>query len=272
MGRIALVTGSSKGVGRGIACGLADDGWDVAVNYNSDEAGARETAACVREKGRKAWVLRADVGYGGQVRDMFAELARDAGPIDLLVNNAGVQTWCSLFELREEDWDRTIRTNLKGTFLCTQQAARAMLGRGGSIVNIGSGCNHVPFPHLVDYTASKGGIDNFTKIAAVELGPFGIRVNCVAPGAVEIERTKLESPDYAGTWGPMAPLKRVGQVEDVARAVAFFASEKASFITGQTLFVDGGLFTQAPWPPPREGEIAYGVPNTAQAKLPVSLP
>ena len=101
MGRIALVTGSSKGVGRGIACGLADDGWDVAVNYNSDEAGARETAACVREKGRKAWVLRADVGYGGQVRDMFAELARDAGPIDLLVNNAGVQTWCSLFELRE---------------------------------------------------------------------------------------------------------------------------------------------------------------------------
>jgi len=263
MARVALVTGASKGVGRGIAYGLAEDGWDVAVNYNGDEAGACETAAKVREMGRMAWVLRADVGYSSQVNGMFAQLAGEAGPLDLLVNNAGVQTWCSLFDLREEDWDRTIRTNLKGAFLCTQAAARAMLGRGGSIVNIGSGCNKVPFPHLVDYTASKGGIDNFTKVAAVELGRFGIRVNCVAPGAVEIERTKLESPDYAGTWGPMAPLGRVGQVEDVARAVALLASEKASFLTGQPLYVDGGLFMQAPWPPPREGEIAYGIPKPA---------
>lgn len=263
MGKIALVTGASKGVGRGIAYGLADDGWDVALNYNGDEAGACETAAKVRETGRTAWVLRADVGYSGQVNDMFAQLARDAGPVDLLVNNAGVQTWCSLFELREEDWDRTIRTNLKGAFLCTQAAARAMRGRGGSIVNIGSGCNKVPFPHLVDYTASKGGIDNFTKVAAVELGPFGIRVNCVAPGAVEIERTRLESPDYAGTWGALSPLGRVGQVVDVARAVTFLASEKASFITGQTLAVDGGVFMQAPWPPPREGELAYGIPKNS---------
>jgi NAD(P)-dependent dehydrogenase (short-subunit alcohol dehydrogenase family) len=248
MERVALVTGASKGVGRGIAYALADDGWDVAVNYRGDEAGARETAARVREKGRRAWVLHADVGYSDQAAAMFDRLAAEAGRLDLLVNNAGVQTWRPLLELREEEWDRTLRTNLKGTFLCTQLAARAMMGRGGSIINIGSGCSKLPFPNLVDYTASKGGIDNFTMVAAVELGPHGIRVNSVAPGAIEIERTRLESADYAGTWGPVTPMRRIGQVEDVAAAVVFLASEKASFITGQTLYVDGGLFTQPPWP------------------------
>jgi NAD(P)-dependent dehydrogenase (short-subunit alcohol dehydrogenase family) len=244
----ALVTGASKGVGRGIALGLAEDGWNVGVNYFQDRAGAESTAAAIQAQGRQAWVLQADVGYSDQVKAMFKSFVELAGQIDLLVNNAGVQTWESLIELKEADWDRTIRTNLKGMFLCTQQAARLMRESGGRIVNIGSGANKAPFPMLSDYCASKGGIDTFTTVAAVELGRFGITVNCVAPGAIEIERTKLEDPDYAGAWGSITPIGRVGHVEDVADAVVFFAGERAGFITGETLYVDGGLMAQVPWP------------------------
>jgi 3-oxoacyl-[acyl-carrier protein] reductase len=246
--KVALVTGASKGVGRGIAIGLAAAGWDVAINYNSDEKGAEQTAESVRAHGVRAWPLHGDVGQSAQVRDMFDRIDENAGRLDLLVNNAGVQTWASLLELREQDWDRTIATNLKGTFLCSQQAAKRMLESGGAIINIGSGANRFPFPKLVDYGASKGGIEMLTRTMAVELGPHKILVNCVAPGAIEIERTKEESPDYAGTWGPLTPLRRVGQVQDVARAVVYLAGDGADFVTGQTIFVDGGLFSQGPWP------------------------
>lgn len=250
--RIALVTGASKGVGRGIALGLAAAGWDVVVNYHRDETGASETAADVRACQRQSWTMQADVGDSTQVRAMFAAIQRTVGRIELLVNNAGVQTWAPLVHLREDDWDRTIRTNLKGCFLCMQQAARLMLadGEGGSIVNIGSGANQAPFPNLGDYCSSKGGIQNLTQVAAVELGPYKIRVNCVAPGAIEIERTKLESPDYAKTWSPLTPLRQIGEVSDVADAVVFLASPAARHITAQTLYVDGGLFSQVPWPYP----------------------
>ena len=245
---VALVTGASKGVGRGIAIGLARAGWDVAVNFHADREGADQTSTAIRDVGRNSWVLQADVGDADEVKAMFEAVDESAGRLDLLVNNAGVQTWAPLLELQEADFDRTIRTNLKGTFLCTQQAARRMQQSGGSIINIGSGANSVPFPNLVDYCASKGGIDALTKVTAVELGRYGIRVNCVAPGAVEIERTKEESPDYAGTWAPLTPLRRVGNVDDVAKAVVYLASDQADFITGQTLYIDGGLWTQGPWP------------------------
>jgi len=246
--KVALVTGASKGIGRGIARGLAAAGWDVGINYHSDRAGAEQTAESLGADGAETWILPADVSDGDQVRAMFERLDDEAGRLDLLVNNAGCQTWAPLLELREEDWDRTIGTNLKGTFLCSQQGARRMLERGGAIINIGSGSNRVPFPNLVDYSASKGGIDTLTRVMAVELGPHGIRVNCVAPGAVEIERTKLEAPDYAGTWAPLTPMRRVGQVQDVAGAVVFLAGAESDFICGQTIFVDGGLFCQGPWP------------------------
>lgn len=253
--RTALVTGASKGVGRGIAVGLAADGWDVVVNYNGDRDGAEETANRVRDHGQQAWISQANVGKSADVKRMFEDVDQlDAGPLRLLVNNAGVQTWCSLLELKEADWDRVINTNLKGTFLCTQQAAHRMIshGLGGSIINIGSGANKRPFPNLVDYSASKGGINQFTQVAAVELGPQKIRVNCVAPGAIEIERTKLEASDYAGTWAPITPMQRIGLPEDVARACTYLASDNADFVTGQTLYVDGGLLTQAMWPYEKE--------------------
>ena len=123
-----------------------------------------------------------------------------------------------------------------------------MKDHGGRIINIGSGCNKVPFPNLVDYSASKGGIQTFTMVAAVELGKYGITVNCVAPGSILIERTVEEAPDYAETWSPITPLRRIGQVDDVAAAVVFLASDEASFISAQTVYVDGGLWSQGPWP------------------------
>jgi NAD(P)-dependent dehydrogenase (short-subunit alcohol dehydrogenase family) len=199
--------------------------------------------------GRKAISVQGNVGFSADVDRMFQQALREFPRLDILVNNAGVQTWKPLLELEEAEWDRVIDTNLKGCFLCTQRAARNMKDHGGgAIINIGSGCNKMPFPNLVDYTASKGGIEMFTKVSAVELGKYHIRVNCVAPGAVEIERTKSEAGDYGGTWAKFTPLGRVGQPVDVARAVAFFAGDAADFVTGQTLWVDGGLFTHPIWP------------------------
>lgn len=252
-GKTALVTGASKGVGRGIALELARAGCGVAVNYHSDRAGAEQTVAEIHEMGRRAITVAADVGDARSCGRMFEETLAAFPRLDILVNNAGTQVWKPLLKLTEPEWDRVIATNLKGCFLCTQLAGRHMKEHGGgAIVNIGSGCNRTAFPNLVSYTASKGGIEMFTKVAAVELGPLGIRVNCVAPGAIEIERTRLELPDYAGTYGGLAPLGRVGQPLDVARAVVFLAGCGAEFITGQTLFVDGGLFTRPSWPYPTE--------------------
>ncbi|MCS7043166.1 MAG: 3-oxoacyl-ACP reductase FabG [Bryobacteraceae bacterium] len=248
-GKRALVTGASKGVGRGIALELARQGADVAVNYNSDAAGAEATAAEIRALGRAAFTVQADVSSNAQVEAMFRRVLGEFGRLDILVNNAGIQTWKPLLELTEEEWDRVLDVNLKGCFLCTQRAARAMKDAGGGvIINIGSGCNKWPFPNLVNYTASKGGIEQFTKVAAVELGPHRIRVNCVAPGAIEIERTRQEAGDYAGTWSRLTPLGRIGLPSDVGAAVAFLCEDRAEFITGQTIWVDGGLFTRPVWP------------------------
>jgi NAD(P)-dependent dehydrogenase (short-subunit alcohol dehydrogenase family) len=248
--KTALVTGASKGVGKGIALELARCGCDVAVNYHSDPMGAEETAAEIIAMGRQAIAVKANVGQAADVDRMLAEVLGRFPRLDILVNNAGTQVWKPLLELEESEWDRVIDTNLKGCFLCTQRAARHMRAHGGRIINIGSGCNKIPFPNLVSYTASKGGIEMFTRVAAVELGKYRIAVNCVAPGAIEIERTKLETGDYAGTWASLTPLGRVGQPLDVARAVVFFASEAGEFVTGQTLWVDGGLFTHPIWPYP----------------------
>ena len=259
-GQAALVTGASRGIGKEIALELARRGWRVAVNYfNDPQAMVDATIAEIRAAGGEVvpvegdptnvLAVQADIRSSTQVAAMFYKVITTFGRLDLLVNNAGVQTWKPLLEVTEEEWDLVIDANLKGCFLCTQQAGRYMKDHGGgAIVNLGSGCNKLAFPRLVAYTASKGGIEMFTKEAAVELGPYGIRVNCVAPGSIESERTRAEDPDYAGTWARMTPLGRVGTAADIAPTVAFLASKDAEFISGQTIWIDGGLFTKAPWP------------------------
>jgi 3-oxoacyl-[acyl-carrier protein] reductase len=250
----ALVTGASRGIGKEIALELARNGYRVAVNYYNElaslvDATVAEMRALQAGAATNVLPVEADIRSSSQVTAMFERVIGTFGRLDLLVNNAGVQTWKSLLDVTEEEWDLVVDTNLKGCFLCTQQAARYMKDHGGgSIVNLGSGCNKLAFPSLVAYTASKGGIEMFTKEAAVELGPYGIRVNCIAPGSIESERTRMENPDYAGTWSKLTPLGRVGRAADIAPTVVFLASKGASFICGQTIWIDGGLFTQAQWP------------------------
>jgi NAD(P)-dependent dehydrogenase (short-subunit alcohol dehydrogenase family) len=248
-GLAALVTGADRGVGKGIAQALARAGARVAVNYHLARDLADATVDELQSLGAEAFAVQADVSAARDVTHMVDTVVERFGRIDLLVNNAGVQTWKPLLEVTEAEWDLVIDTNLKGCFLCMQASALKMKAQGrGSIINIGSGSNKIAFPALVAYTASKGGIEMLTKVAAVELGPHGIRVNCVAPGAIEIERTRLEHPDYAGFWGGITPLRRVGTPDDVGSAVVALASDESRFITGQTIWVDGGLFSQAPWP------------------------
>ena len=248
-GQTALVTGSSRGIGKEIALELARNGYRVAMNYFNDSANAEATAAEIRALPAEVLPVEADIRSSSQVTAMFQRVIAAFSRLDLLVNNAGVQTWKPLLEVTEEEWDLVVDTNLKGCFLCTQQAAMHMKDHGGgSIVNLGSGCNKLAFPSLVAYTASKGGIEMFTKEAAVELGRYGIRVNCIAPGSIESERTRLEDPDYAGTWSKLTPLGRVGTAADIAPTVVFLASKGGSFISGQTIWIDGALFTKAQWP------------------------
>ena len=253
-GQTALVTGASRGIGKEIALELARNGYRVAVNYYNDPAPLVETTIA-EIRALQAPVqdgvlpIQADIRSSTQVTAMFERVISTFGRLDLLVNNAGVQTWKPLLDVTEEEWDKVVDTNLKGCFLCTQQAARYMKDHGGgSIVNLGSGCNKLAFPSLVAYTASKGGIEMFTKEAAVELGQYNIRVNCLAPGSIESERTRAEHPDYAGTWSKLTPLGRVGTAADIAPTVVFLASKGASFISGQTIWIDGALFTKAQWP------------------------
>lgn len=247
--RTVLVTGGNSGIGKQIATRLGHAGYDVAINYKVDPGAADSLAAMLAAASGRSFAVCADVSRPEEVDAMFATVFEKFGRLDALVNNAAVQVWKPLLEVDDAEWDRVIATNLRGCYLCTQRAARHMKKYdAGAIVNIGSGCNKVPFPNLSSYTASKGAIEMFTKSAALELGSFGIRVNCVAPGAIETERTRAELPDFAGSWARLTPLRRIGTPEDVAAAVEFLLSADASFISGQTLGVDGGLFAQPRWP------------------------
>jgi enoyl-[acyl-carrier-protein] reductase (NADH) len=205
--KTALVTGSSKGVGKGIALELARCGCDVAINYHSDADGAAATVAEIRAMGRNAFAVTANVGVATEVDRMFGEVFERFTLLDILVNNAGVQTWKPLLDLEESEWDRTIQTNLKGCFLCTQRAARRMREhRSGRIVNIGSGCNKIPFPNLVDYTASKdeaGGRRLLLHLGANHAArPRGAAAGHRARGSVPGERRRgvHHRSNHLGRW------------------------------------------------------------------------
>ncbi|MGN6360385.1 MAG: SDR family NAD(P)-dependent oxidoreductase [Thermomicrobiales bacterium] len=245
-GKRALVTGGSKGIGAGIALALAREGADVAVNYHSDRAGAEEVARQIGALGRKAVALGANVGQVADCQRLVREAADAFGGLDILVNNAGITLWEDFFATDEKHWDATLNTNLKSVFFCTQAAARLMRDqRWGRVANISSGASRSAFKRATPYNASKGGLNMLTAGLAVELGEYGITVNAVGPGAILIERTSHELPDYAGTFAKATPLGRVGYPDDIAGAVLYFCSDAADYVTGQTFWVDGGLFLRS---------------------------
>lgn len=242
--KIALVTGASKGIGRAIAIRLAAEGADLTLNYYPGEGDEeiRTTVAAVEAKGQRAVVIAADVSRVHELRSLVDAVLVAFGRIDILVNNAGITLWSPFFEIDESFWDRQIDTNLKSQFFLSQLVARDMASRGyGRIVNIGSVLGRGASENVAPYSASKGGVEALTRGMALALGGHGITVNAVAPGPIVVQRNLDGDPQYAEHWAPMLPVGRVGYPEDIAAAVAFFAADDASFITGQTLYVDGGL-------------------------------
>jgi NAD(P)-dependent dehydrogenase (short-subunit alcohol dehydrogenase family) len=248
--RVALVTGASKGLGAAIAVEMARAGAQVIVNYATDRAGAEATAEAIAACGREALVVQADVARKCAVDEMVAQGLERFGKIDILVNNAGIALWKPFLELEEENWDRTLDTNLKSVFLCSQAVARDLVAQGlpGSIINISSIAAAGALDCLVPYCASKGGMTLVTRAMATELGPYGIRVNALAPGTIDIARNRDTDPDYPDNWIPFIPLGRVGQVSEVARPVVFLASDDSSYVTGQTFWADGGETSYVPMP------------------------
>ena len=244
--RVAIVTGAGSGNGRGIAQRFAEEGACV-VAADVDVAAAQETAALVARDGGQAFAVLADVSRREQVAAMVEAARNRFGGIDILVNNAGVESLVPFLDLQESEWDRVIDTNLKGAFLCGQIAARAMVNAqtSGAIVNVASINAKVALAGQVHYTSSKGGLIMLTKSMALDLAPHRIRVNAIGPGVIETRMTErsLSDPERRAMLLSKVPLGRVGQPRDVANAALFLASEEASYITGTTLYVDGGWLT-----------------------------
>jgi len=243
--RIALVTGAGQGIGRAIAVRLAQEGAKIIVNDLHDDSRAEQTLAEVRAAGSDGCVVAGDVGVTESGRQLIAQGIAQMGRIDVLVNNAGVEHNASFLDVTEEDYDRVLDINLKGVFFVTQAFVGHLRDtqRGGRIVNISSVHEELPFPHFTSYCASKGGMKMMMRNLAIELAPLGITVNNVAPGAVgtSINDRLLHNPAELNALLANIPLKRLGKPLDVANAVLFLASDEADYVTGSTLYVDGGL-------------------------------
>ena len=251
-GQKALVTGGSSGIGRAVALALGAAGADVAVNYRSGEEEAEAVAEAIREKGSDAAAIQADVSKEDQVRAMFAEMRERFGTIDILVNNAGLQKDARLEEMTLADWNTVIGVNLTGQFLCAREAVREFKRRGvrsevscaaGKIVCMSSVHDVIPWAGHVNYAASKGGVMLMMKSIAQEVAPYRIRVNSISPGAIRtpINRPAWETPEAYAELMKLIPYNRIGEVEDVARVAVWLASDEADYITGATLYVDGGM-------------------------------
>jgi 3-oxoacyl-[acyl-carrier protein] reductase len=233
----ALVTGASKGIGAAIARSLAADGWYVAVNYRSDKDGAEATVTAIEEAGGKAVALHADV-TNGTPDELFKRAEEELGPVLALVNNAGVTADGLAIQLEDEDWDRVINTNLTAAFRLTRRAMRPMIkARYGRIINVASVVGPRANAGQSNYAAAKAGLIGMTKTVAAEVARRGVTVNAVAPGFIETDMTK----DVPDAVLQAIPARRVGAPEDVGAAVRFLASEDAGYVTGTTLFVDGGM-------------------------------
>lgn len=244
-GKVALVTGSSQGIGQAIAIRLAEEGANIIIDYRSHPDGAEETKTKVEATGRKGYVVQADLGVVSDVRKMVDAGIQEFGKLDILVNNAGLEKRADFWDVSEADYDSVVNVNLKGVFFATQAMVQHLrqTQRPGKIINISSVHEELPFPHFTSYCASKGGVKMMMRNLAVELGPLGITINNVAPGAIAtpINQSLLNDPEKLNAVVQNIPLGRLGKPEDVASIVAFLASSDADYITGSTFFVDGGL-------------------------------
>ena len=243
MSKNALVTGASRGIGRSIALQLAEDGYNVAVNYAGSKDKAEAVVDEIKAKGVDSFAIQANVAKGDEVKTMVKEVVSQFGSIDVLVNNAGITRDNLLMRMKEQEWDDVIDTNLKGVFNCIQKVTPQMLRqKSGSIINLSSVVGAVGNPGQANYVATKAGVIGLTKSAARELASRNITVNAVAPGFIVSDMTDALSEELKAQMLEQIPLAKFGEDSDIANTVAFLASEKAKYITGQTIHVNGGMY------------------------------
>lgn len=243
-GKVAVVTGASKGIGAEIAKQFGTQGASVVVNYASSKEGAEKVVQEIVSKGGKAVAVQGDVSKQVDVERIFAEGQKAFGPVNVLVNNAGVYQFQTLGEITEEEFHRQFNTNVLGVILATQEAAKQFGESGGSVINVGSAISRSSIPNTAVYTATKHAVNGLTKSLAAELGPRKIRVNALNPGGVETEGTRSSGAldgDFAQQLVASTPLGRLGQPGDIAPVATFLASDDSAWVTGETLFVSGGL-------------------------------
>ncbi|RUP08108.1 glucose 1-dehydrogenase [Hyphomicrobium sp.] len=242
-GKVAVVTGASKGIGAEIARAFAEAGAAVAVNYASSKEGAEKVVGDIKSKGGKAISIKGSVAKADDIKTIFAETKKAFGSVDILVNNAGVYLFQPLEAVTEEEFHRQFNINVLGTILAAQEAAKHFGPEGGSIINVGSVVSLAAFPGSAVYSATKGAVDAVTRVLAAELGPKKIRVNTLAPGLIETEGVQemgILGTDFEKQAVQQTPLGRVGQPDDVAKAAVFLASDEAGWVTGERLVVAGG--------------------------------
>ncbi len=245
MTKNALVTGASRGIGRSIAIQLAEEGYNVAVNYAGNREKAEAVVEEVKAKGVESLAIQANVANGDEVKAMIKEVVNQFGTVDVLVNNAGITRDNLLMRMKESEWDDVIDTNLKGVFNCIQKVTPQMLRqKSGSIINLSSVVGAVGNPGQANYVATKAGVIGLTKSAAKELASRNITVNAVAPGFIVSDMTDALSDDLKDQMLQQIPLARFGEDTDIANTVIFLASDKAKYITGQTIHVNGGMFME----------------------------
>lgn len=243
MSKSALVTGASRGIGRSIAIQLAEEGYNVAVNYAGNKEKAEAVVEEIKAKGVDSFAIQANVANGDEVKAMIKEVVGQFGSVDVLVNNAGITRDNLLMRMKEHEWDDVIDTNLKGVFNCIQKVTPQMLRqKGGSIINLSSVVGAVGNPGQANYVATKAGVIGLTKSSARELASRGITVNAVAPGFIVSDMTDALSDELKDQMLEQIPLVKFGEDTDIANTVAFLASDKAKYITGQTIHVNGGMY------------------------------